>query len=174
VRFNCLSKFFFCLSKIVYRARNQTKIKLANEIKISARRNSVCECLAHLSTHQMSIGNFWFGDEESKAFLNLLYSILFWLLSVYYMQLWFANMEGAHRLLFLSFISLKNEDNHHLGVDKTMNLSCAGNWIKRNLRVSWNIPYKFPIYKTSDAFTRFKRIRIAVTENGCWVSRILF
>jgi hypothetical protein len=76
------------------------------------------------------------------------------------MQLWFANKWntlGAHRLLFMSF-SLKNENNHHLmGVDKTMNLSCAGNWIKEIGEFPWNIAisisYKFSIYKTSDAFT---------------------
>ncbi len=126
---------FFCLCKIVYRARNQTKIKLANEIKISARRNSVCECLAHLSTHQPPNVHRQFliwGWGIKSIFKFTLLDFILIIIRLLYATLICQQVEGSHRLLFLSFISLKNEDNHHLtmGVDKTMNLSCAGNWIE--------------------------------------------
>ena len=131
---------------------------MANEIKISAGRNSVCECLAHL-THQMSIDNFLFGDEESKTFLNLFYSILFWLLSVYYMQFWFFNKWntlGAHCLLFLSF-SLKKwrqpppdgcRYKRWIWVVQVIESKKFASSLKCR-----DIPYKFSMYKTSDAFT---------------------
>ena len=88
-----------------------------------------------------------FDDEESKTFIYLfIYSFLNYviliisrLLHAILICIQVEYLRG-HWLLFLSFISLKNEDNRHLtmGVDKTMNLFCAGKLNKRNLTVSWN------------------------------------
>ncbi len=74
---------------------------------------------------------FIIGDEESKTFFKFtLLDFILIIIRLLYATLICLKVEGAHWLLFLSF-SLKNENNHHLmGVDKTMNLSCAGNWIK--------------------------------------------
>ena len=152
---------------------------MANEIKISAGRNSVCECLAHL-THQMSIGNFWFGG--IKSFFKIYFTRFYF---DYYTRLLHAilicynkwNTLGAHRLLFLLFISLKNEDNHHLGVDKTMWI-----WVVQVIELKEICELveisliSFPYTKRQTFLRDLKELWFAVNNenNGCWVSRILF